>query len=76
MKKTLGRFSCATFLVAVRYITELMQQPQRRRQTLCDKRDNNFFWKTFKQTSLSFADLFVKDQKTLMLIEDHDKTRN
>ena len=24
------------------------------RQTLCDKRDNNFAWKTFRQTAASF----------------------
>ena len=30
---------------------------------------------TFRQTSLSINESFCKDQKTLMLSEDHDKTR-
>ena len=36
---------------------------ERRRQTLRDKRDNNFVWNNFSQTCT------VKDQKTLMLEE-------
>ena len=49
---------------------------ERRRQTLCDKRDNNFLSNNFSPnfTFLS-TDLFVKDRKTLVLNEDQDKTR-
>ena len=49
---------------------------ERTRQTLCDKRDNNFVWNnvspnfTFLET-----DLFAKDQKTSVWSEDYDKTR-
>ena len=32
---------------------------ERRRQTLCDKRDDNFFEITFHQTSLSFKHIFL-----------------
>ena len=32
---------------------------ERRRQTLCDKRDNNFVEITFRQTSLSFKQIFL-----------------
>ena len=46
---------------------------ERRGQTLCDKRDNNFVWNNF--SPFLQTDLFVKDQKTLVLSEDHDKTR-
>ena len=48
---------------------------ERRRQTLCDKRDNNFVWNNFSP-SFTFlqTDLFV-NQKTLVLSEDHDKKR-
>ena len=49
---------------------------ERRRQTLCDKRDNNFVWNNFSPNfTLLQTDLFVKDQKTLVFSEDHDKTR-
>ena len=48
---------------------------KRRRQIFCDERDNNFVEITFRQTSLFFKkDLFVKDQKMLMVSEDHVKT--
>ena len=48
---------------------------ERRRQTLCDKRDSNFVWNTFRPNSTFLqTDLFVKDQKTLALSEDHDTT--
>ena len=43
---------------------------ERRRQILCDKRDNNFVW---NQISLNFTslwtDLSVKDQKTLIYVK-------
>ena len=40
-----------------------------KRQTLCDKRDNNFAWKNIPPNfSFLLTDLFVKDQKTLMSI--------
>ena len=59
--------------------SELTQQEEgegRRRQTLCDKRDNNFVCNNFSPNfTFLNTDLFVKDQKTLMLSEDHDKTR-
>ena len=43
---------------------------ERRRQTLCDKRNNNFAWKNFSPNFTFFwTDLFVKDQKTLMLVK-------
>ena len=43
-----------------------------RRQTLCDKRENNFVWKNFPPNFTPLkTDLFVKHQKTLMLIEDY-----
>ena len=43
-----------------------------RRQTLCDKRENNFVWKKFPPNFTPLkTDLFVKHQKTLMLIEDY-----
>ena len=49
---------------------------ERRRQTLCDKRDNNFVWNKFSPNfTLLQTDLFVKDQKTLVCSEDYDKTR-
>ena len=49
---------------------------ERRRQTLCDKCDNNFVWNNFSPNfSFLKTDIFVKDQKTLVLIEDHEKTR-
>ena len=49
---------------------------ERRRQTLCDKHDNNFVWNNFSPNfSFLETDIFVKDQKTLVLSEDHDKTR-
>ena len=32
---------------------------ERRRQTLCDNRDDNFFQITFHQTSLSFKQIFL-----------------
>ena len=51
MKKTLGRFSCATFLVAAQYITELKQQDGKGKKTASlvwqIKVDNNFVWKNF-----------------------------
>ena len=48
---------------------------ERRRQTLCDNRDNNFVWKNNSPNyTLLWTDRFVKDQKTLMFREDHDKT--
>ena len=47
-----------------------------KRQTLCDKRDNNFVSNKFSPNfTLLQTDLFVKDQKTLVFSEDHDKTR-
>ena len=50
---------------------------ERRRQTLCDNRDNSFVRKNFSPNySFLGTDRFVKDQKTLMLREDHDKTPN
>ena len=43
---------------------------ERRRQTLCDKRDNNFFLKKpFAKLHISKTDLFVEEQKKLMLSE-------
>ena len=40
-----------------------------KRQTLCDKRDNNFAWKNIPPNfSFLLTDLFVKDQKTLTSI--------
>ena len=47
---------------------------ERRRQTLCDKRDNNFVWNNFSP-DFFFIEISVKDQKTLVLSEDHNKTR-
>ena len=48
---------------------------ERRRQTLRDKRDNNFVSNNFSPNfTFLETDLFVKDQKTLVLSEDHDKT--
>ena len=48
-----------------------------RRQTLCDKLDNIWVLKNVRQTPPSFkTDPYVfLDQKTIMLSEDHDKTR-
>ena len=46
---------------------------ERRGQTLCDKCDNNFVQNNF--SPFLKTDIFVKDQKTLVLSEDHDKTR-
>ena len=64
--------SCQLIIVNLRNRTE----EERRRQTLCDKRDNNFVWKNFPPnfTFLS-TDLFVKDQKTVMSSEDNDTAR-
>jgi len=48
----------------------------RRRQTLCDKRDNNFVLKNFPPIfTLFLTDLIVKDQKALIGSKDHNKTR-
>ena len=48
----------------------------RRRQTLCDKRYNNFVRNNFLPNFTFFKQIFfAKKQKTLMLSEDHDKTR-
>ena len=48
---------------------------ERRRQTLRDKRDNNFVSNNFSPNfTFLETDLFVKDQKTLVLREDHEKT--
>ena len=56
--------------------SELTQQDERgRQQTLCDKRDNKLFETTFRQISLPFKQIFVKDQKTLVSSDDHHKTR-
>ena len=52
-------------------------EEERRRHTLCDKRENNYVWKkftpnfTFLQTDL----LKKTGQNTVMLSEDHEKTR-
>ena len=55
---------------------------ERRRQT--GEKTANLVWSVtiilfeaiFRQTSLSFEQIFFrKDQKTLVLCEDHDKTR-
>ena len=47
-----------------------MTGEERRRQTLCDKRDNNFVWNNFSPNfNFLQTDLFVKDQKTLMLVK-------
>ena len=41
---------------------------ERRRQTLCDKRDNNFVWNNFSPNfTFLYTDLFVKDQKVIAL---------
>ena len=55
------------------YNSELTQNDgeERRRQTLCGKRDNIFVLKNF---TFLLTDLFVKDQESSMLTEDHDKT--
>ena len=50
---------------------ELTQRAEgRRRQTLCDKRENNSVWKQFPP---NFTFLFVKDQNTVVLIEHQHK---
>ena len=42
---------------------------ERRRQSLCDKRDNSFVWNNFSPNlTFLYTDLFVKGQKTLVLI--------
>ena len=49
---------------------------ERRLQTLCDKRDNNFVGTIFPPNFIFLqTDTFVKEQKKLMLSEDHDKRR-
>ena len=49
---------------------------QRRRQTLCDKRDNNFAWKKLSsKLHPPLKELSVEDQNTLRFSEDHDKRR-
>lgn len=43
------------------------------------KRDNNFVWNNnYFLPNFNFlkTDLFIKDHKTLMLSDNHDKTRN
>ena len=46
----------------------------RRRQTLCEKRDNNSVWKQFPPNfTFRLKDLFVKDQNTVVLIEHQHK---
>ena len=41
---------------------------EKRRQILCDKRDNNFVWNNFSSNfPFLCTDFFVKDQKTLVL---------
>ena len=48
-----------------------------KRQTLCDKRDNNFSWKNIPPNfSFLLTDLFVKDQKTLMSITTKHASNN
>ena len=48
---------------------------ERTPQTLCDKDDKNFVWNNFSPNfTFLETDLFVKDQKTLVLSDDHDKT--
>ena len=47
---------------------------ERRQQTLCDRRDNNYgLEKNFVPQSLPF---FKQKKNTVILSEDHDKTRN
>ena len=46
----------------------------KRRQTLCDKRDNNSVWKQFPPNfTFLLKDLFVKDPNTVILFEHHNK---
>ena len=46
----------------------------KRRQTLCDKRDNNSVWKQFPPNfTFPLKDLFTKDPNTVILIEHHKK---
>ena len=48
---------------------------ERRQQTLCDRRDNNYGLK--KKTLIHQSSPFFKQKKnTVMLSEDHNKTRN
>ena len=46
-----------------------------RRHTLCDKRENNYVWKKFPPNFTFLQTDLEKDQNTVMLSEDHDKTR-
>ena len=67
-----------SLLELLRYISELTKQNGRgrRRQTLCDKRDNNFILKNFPPNfTLFLTDPIVKDQKALMGSKDHNETR-
>ena len=62
----------------MRYIREIAKQNGRgrRRQTLCDKRDNNFVLKSVPPIfTLFLTDPIVKDQKALMGSKEHNKTR-
>lgn len=47
---------------------------ERRRQTLCKKCEDNYIPKKFPQNfTFLLTDLFVKDQNTITLTEDHKK---
>ena len=58
------------------HISELTQRAAegRSRQTLRDKRDSNSVWKQFPPNfTFLLKDLMVKDPKTIILIEYHNK---
>ena len=74
--QTLSRSQSSLSLLLILVNLHNRMGEERRRQTLCDKRDNNFVSNTFSPNfTLLQTDLFVKDQKTLVFSEDHDKTR-
>ena len=60
-------------------ISEFTQQDGRGKKMakLVTKCDNNFVWDDFwPNFNFLKTDLFIKDQKTLILSDNHDKTRN
>ena len=49
---------------------------ERRQQTLYDRRDNNYGLKKKKTLIHQSSPFFKQKKNTVMLSEDHDKTRN
>ena len=64
----------ANWILLHRVNSDLTQQGGRGTKTLCAKRDSNFVW-NYASPNITLNGSFGKDQKTLLLSEDHDKSR-